>query len=81
MTAWKITLLNILKKWEFSIMKFIDINCDMRENCGSDSAIFKYISNANIACGGHAGDSETMKKTAFPAKTYNVSTGAHNNNE
>lgn len=58
-------------------MKFIDINCDMGENFGSDSDIVKFISSANIACGGHAGDKETMQRTALLALENNVLTGAH----
>ncbi len=58
-------------------MRAIDINCDMGENCGDDSAVMKFISSANIACGGHAGDRETIKKTVLLANQHNVSTGAH----
>ena len=42
-------------------MRAIDINCDMGENCGDDSAVMKFISSANIACGGHTGDYESIK--------------------
>jgi UPF0271 protein len=37
----------------------------------------RYIASANVACGGHAGDEETMRKTLANAKELNVSVGAH----
>jgi UPF0271 protein len=37
----------------------------------------KYISSANIACGRHAGDIETMKRTVDLAIVNNVAIGAH----
>jgi Uncharacterized proteins, homologs of lactam utilization protein B len=55
----------------------IDLNCDMGEGIGNDELIMPYITSANIACGYHAGDEETMKKTILLAKKYNVNIGAH----
>ena len=55
----------------------IDLNCDMGENIGSDEDIMPYITSANIACGFHAGDSNSMKATVRLAKKYGVSIGAH----
>ena len=37
----------------------------------------KFINSANIACGFHAGDEETMRKTVDLAIKHNVSIGAH----
>lgn len=54
-----------------------DLNCDMGEGIGNDELIMPYITSANIACGFHAGDEETMKKTILLAKKYNVNIGAH----
>src|SRR5712675_18550 len=54
-----------------------DINCDMGEAVGSDEAIMPFINSANIACGYHAGDEETMKRTVELAMKYNVHIGAH----
>ncbi|HUS01903.1 MAG TPA: 5-oxoprolinase subunit PxpA [Chitinophagaceae bacterium] len=54
-----------------------DLNCDMGEGIGNDELIMPYITSANIACGYHAGDEETMKKTVLLAKKYNVNIGAH----
>lgn len=59
------------------VNKIIDINCDMGENRGDDNTVIKYISSANIACGGHAGDIDTIKRTISLASLENVSIGAH----
>lgn len=49
----------------------------MGEGCGNDAELMKYISSANIACGFHAGDAETMKRTVDLAIENNVAIGAH----
>jgi 5-oxoprolinase (ATP-hydrolysing) subunit A len=54
-----------------------DLNCDMGEGIGRDELIMPYITSANIACGYHAGDEETMLQTILMAKKYNVNIGAH----
>ena len=58
-------------------MLTVDINCDMGEGIGHDEAIMPFISSANIACGYHAGDEETMKQTIRLALEKKVSIGAH----
>jgi UPF0271 protein len=55
----------------------IDINCDMGEGCGRDAELLDLVSSANIACGYHAGDRETMRRTAEMAVERNVAIGAH----
>jgi 5-oxoprolinase (ATP-hydrolysing) subunit A len=60
----------------------MDINADMgefRERLadGSDADLMRYITSANIACGGHAGDSSTMEETLELAKKNKVASGAH----
>lgn len=55
----------------------IDLNCDMGEGMETDAAIFPYISSANIACGGHAGDTGTMRRTVGLALEHGVAIGAH----
>ena len=55
----------------------IDLNCDMGEGIGFDELIMPYISSANIACGGHAGDTTIMRKTILLAQQYHVAIGAH----
>ncbi len=55
----------------------IDLNCDMGEGMDTDTAIFPYISSANIACGYHAGDMDTMRRTVELALKHKVAIGAH----
>ena len=55
----------------------IDLNCDMGEGIGKDELIMPFISSANIACGYHAGDEDTMKRTVELVMKYNVAIGAH----
>lgn len=56
---------------------FIDLNCDLGEGTGNDEAIMLYITSANIACGFHAGDEQTMRETLRLAKRFDVNAGAH----
>ncbi|REJ08126.1 LamB/YcsF family protein [Halobacillus trueperi] len=63
-------------------MHIVDLNCDMGESfgrytIGRDEEILKYVTSANIACGYHAGDPTTMKKTVQRALEHNVGIGAH----
>jgi UPF0271 protein len=63
-------------------MKCIDLNCDMGEMPetladGSQEALMKYVSSANIACGGHAGDAQTMRTTVEQALHKTIAIGAH----
>jgi UPF0271 protein len=55
----------------------IDINADVGEGAGNESEIMRYLSSCNIACGGHAGDLETMTKVVKLAKRHRVKIGAH----
>lgn len=55
----------------------IDINADVGEGTGSDDRIIPLISSCNIACGGHAGNEISMRKTIQLAKVHNVKIGAH----
>jgi UPF0271 protein len=60
----------------------VDLNCDMGEGFGvykasSDSELMKYITSANIACGFHAGDAATIRRTVKLALENNVAIGAH----
>jgi 5-oxoprolinase (ATP-hydrolysing) subunit A len=56
---------------------FIDLNCDIGEGMQNDEALMPFISSANIACGFHAGDEETIKRTIELCLKYNVAIGAH----
>ncbi len=59
-----------------------NLNCDLGEtsihhSAENDPELMKLINTANIACGFHAGDEETMRKTVDLAIKHNVSIGAH----
>ncbi|CAN5521890.1 5-oxoprolinase subunit PxpA [soil metagenome] len=49
----------------------------MGEGCGNDAGLMKYVSSVNIACGFHAGDAETMRRTIELALEHGVAIGAH----
>ncbi len=60
----------------------VDLNADMGESfgpwpMGSDAALLKIISSANIACGYHAGDADTMALCMRQAVENGVGIGAH----
>ncbi len=57
----------------------IDLNCDMGEleDAAHEAALMEYITSANIACGGHAGDDAIMERTARLAMERGVRIGAH----
>jgi UPF0271 protein len=63
-------------------MQHIDLNCDMGEipeaiADGLQESLMKWITSANIACGGHAGDAQMMEETIRQAVKHNVAIGAH----
>jgi UPF0271 protein len=49
----------------------------MGEGFENDEALMPYITSANIACGFHAGDADTMKRTVALAMKHEVAIGAH----
>lgn len=55
----------------------IDINADVGEGVGNESQLLPLISSCNIACGGHAGDENTIREVIKLAKDYKVKIGAH----
>lgn len=60
----------------------VDLNVDAGESfgnwrLGNDEEIFPFLSSANLACGFHAGDPLTMKRTIGLAKRHGVRVGAH----
>ena len=55
----------------------IDLNCDLGEGSGHDAGLMPVITSANIACGIHAGDVDTMRQTIELAQRSNVAIGAH----
>ena len=59
-----------------------NINCDLGEtspHCSSenDPELLTIINTANVACGYHAGDEPTMRRTIQIAMKNNVSIGVH----
>ncbi|HDS1756990.1 5-oxoprolinase subunit PxpA [Pseudomonas sp. M5] len=63
-------------------VKRLLLNCDMGESFGSwrmglDAEVMPYIDCANIACGYHAGDPGTMRRTVALALQHGVTIGAH----
>ncbi len=60
----------------------IDLNCDMGESygawtMGADAAVMPWVTSVNIACGFHAGDPVTMRRTVRAAVEADVAIGAH----
>jgi len=55
----------------------IDINSDLGEGAGTEMALMPLITSANIACGGHAGNENTMRTTVELAIRNKVAIGAH----
>jgi 5-oxoprolinase (ATP-hydrolysing) subunit A len=60
-----------------SAVRVIDLNADLGEGGTDDAALLALVSSANIACGGHAGDDETMRRTIDLALARGVAIGAH----
>ena len=58
-------------------MHRIDLNCDLGEGCDNDAELMPLITSSNIACGGHAGDGNTMRATVELALAHGVAIGAH----
>ena len=60
----------------------ININCDLGEkskfhSIKNDPALINIVNSVNVACGFHAGDTETMEMVIKISKDSNVSIGAH----
>ena len=55
----------------------MDINCDMGEGVPDQEAMMPFLTSANIACGGHAGDEDTMRMTIQQALRHGLKIGAH----
>lgn len=55
----------------------LDLNADLGEGVGDDAAMLEIVSSASIACGGHAGDEDSMRAALRAAKARGVVVGAH----
>lgn len=60
-----------------AVMRIIDLNADLGEGGTEDAALLAWVSSANIACGGHAGDETTMQRAIELAMASGVVIGAH----
>lgn len=64
------------------VVRRIDLNSDLGEGfgpgaMGDDASMLDLVTSANVACGGHAGDPETMHRTLALAAERGVRVGAH----
>lgn len=62
--------------------RFIDLSCDLGEATTADedlveSRLWPLITSANVACGGHTGDTSTMQRAVERARTHSVALGGH----
>ena len=63
-------------------MRRLDLNLDAGEDLGalregSEAKLYRLVTRVNIACGGHAGDADTMKLALRLAKEARILVGAH----
>jgi UPF0271 protein len=55
----------------------VNINCDLGEGLANDAELMPYLHSCNIACGGHAGDAQSVAAAVSLAIANNVLIGAH----
>lgn len=55
----------------------IDLNADLGEGGAYDEQLLMLVSSANIACGWHAGDADSMRQSVRWAQRNGVAIGAH----
>ncbi|TDE95952.1 LamB/YcsF family protein [Occultella glacieicola] len=55
----------------------LDLNADLGEGVGDDEAMLAVVTSANVACGGHAGDPDSMRRVCEAAAARGVRVGAH----
>ena len=59
-------------------MRQLDLNADIGEgDPETDDPLLRLITSANVACGLHAGDAHTMRRTVALAVSQGVAVGAH----
>jgi UPF0271 protein len=58
-------------------IKSIDLNADLGEGYPYDNKLFPLVSSANIACGGHAGDENSIRESLRQCLLHDVAAGAH----
>ena len=55
----------------------VDLNADLGEGAGHDEELLALVTSANIACGFHAGNADTMRRSIEAARDHKVAAGAH----
>ncbi len=55
----------------------IDLNADLGEGAGTDADLMPLVTSANISCGFHAGDADTIAAAIRLAAEHGVAVGAH----
>lgn len=58
-------------------MTTIDLNADLGEGDAYDDELLHIVTSCNVACGGHAGDQDSMAATVRAAMINGVNVGAH----
>ncbi len=54
----------------------VDLNADVGEGL-DDEALMPFLTSVSVACGGHAGDRESMRRTLAAASRHQLRAGAH----
>jgi UPF0271 protein len=55
----------------------VDLNADLGEGCPWDAELMPLVTSVNVACGGHAGDLQTLLLTLERAAGYGLRVGVH----
>src|SRR5258708_11719540 len=55
----------------------VDLNADLGEGAGHDDELLTLVTSANVACGFHAGDAGTMRRSIEAGRDRKVAVGAH----
>ena len=58
-------------------MTRLTLNADLGEGMANDANLMPLLDMANVACGGHAGDQNSMRSTLQLAAKHGVAIGAH----
>src|SRR5436305_7107663 len=58
-------------------MAVVDLNADAGEGFAADSALVSLVTSVNVACGFHAGDTESMRAACQAAVAAGTAIGAH----
>jgi UPF0271 protein len=55
----------------------LDLSADLGEGSPGEEHLWPLLTSANVACGGHTGDEQSMREAARLAKAHGVRLGAH----